>query len=214
MLRLDIQGRWEPEDFIEVLTGLESLYYKAVIRGPLFHELPFFPFEWPRFYSSFQEQLDRSNDWLLDRARSTAPGESRLSLTRIEYSSPGGIDLVGLGQACNALDRILGRLIKFFTERTIRRERDEQARIRTAMAQAELEKEQESLRALKIQNARELLSLRRDFSEMHEDVFIALSARDQDKLIPRIAERKLTGASTVDDDPPHRPHVRPRSGRR
>src|SRR5579863_7180029 len=143
MLRLDIRGRWEPEDFIEVMTGLESLYYKGVVGGPAFHELPFLPFEWPRFSGSFQEQLDYSNEWLLDRARATAPGESRLSLTRIEYGSPGGIDLVGLGQACNALDRILGRLIKFFTERTLRRERDEQERIRTAMVHTELEKEQE-----------------------------------------------------------------------
>lgn len=95
MLRLDIEGRWEPEDFIEVLKGLESLYYKAIAGVPLFYELPLFPYEWARFSGSVQEQLDRSNDWLLDWARTTAPGESRLSLTRIEYASPGGIDLVG-----------------------------------------------------------------------------------------------------------------------
>jgi hypothetical protein len=29
MLRLEIDGKWEPEDFIEVLKGVESLYYKA-----------------------------------------------------------------------------------------------------------------------------------------------------------------------------------------
>ena len=214
MLRLDIQGRWEPEDFIEVLKGLESLYYKAVVSGPRFYEPPFFPFEWLRFSGSFQEQLDRSNDWLLDQARTIAPNGSRLSLTRIEYASPGGIDLVGLGQACDALGKILSRLIKFFTERRLRREREAQAQIRTAMAQTELERDQESLRAAKIANARELLSLRRDFPEIHEDLFLSLIARDQDKLIPRIAERKLVGASTLDDDAPlPRRRVRPRPGR-
>ena len=29
MLRLEIDGNWEPEDFIEVFRGVEALYYKA-----------------------------------------------------------------------------------------------------------------------------------------------------------------------------------------
>jgi hypothetical protein len=213
MLRLEIDRRWEPEDFIEVLKGLESLYYKAVISSPRFYEPLYYQFEWPRFSGSFQDQLDISNDWLLDQARTIAPGGSRLSLTRIEYASPGGIDLVGLGQVCNALDRVLGRLIKLFTERTLRRERAAQAQIRTAMAETEFERDQESLRAVKIANARELLSLRRDFPEIHEDFFLSLTARDQDKLIPRIAQRKLIGASTLEDDaPPPRRRGRRRPG--
>jgi hypothetical protein len=210
MLRLDIDGRWEPEDFIEVLKGLESLYYKATLGGRLFVDYPFYRYEWARFSGSFQEQLDSGNDWLLDWARTTAPSEFRLRLTRIEYASPGGIDLVGLGEACKAIERIVSSLIKFFAERPIRRERAAQARIQTARMEAALDRDHESLRSLKIQNARDLLSLRRDFPDVPEDYFLSLATRDQDKLIPRIAERKLIAATTVEDGDPPQPARRRR----
>ncbi len=61
---------------------------------------------------------------------------------------------------------------------------------------------EESLRAKKIENARKMLELRRDFHDLPEDTFIALIGNDQDKLIPRIAERKLIGAKTYDGEPP------------
>ena len=42
MLRLEIDGKWEPEDFIEVLTGVESLYYKAALNRRFPYEPPFY----------------------------------------------------------------------------------------------------------------------------------------------------------------------------
>jgi hypothetical protein len=200
MLRLEIDGRWEPEDFIEVLKGIESLYYKAVVRRAYPFEPPFFWFERSSIALSFDEHVDLSNDWLLARARSTARSYSRLRVARIEYASPGGIDLVGLGEACKAIEGIIDRLIKFFTERHLRRERDKQETIETAIKETELEKEQESLRALKIENARSILALRREYPEMPDDLFIALAVRDQDRLIPRITERKLVAATTSDGE--------------
>jgi hypothetical protein len=191
----DKPRQWEPEDFIEVLKGIESLYYKPIIQPPSRYDFPLYRFEWSRSAGSLQEQLDLSNDWLLDWARTIVPRESRLSLMRIEYASPGGIDLVGLGDACKAIEGILDRLIKLFTERHLRRERDKQETIETEL-------KQESLRAAKIENALKILSLRRDFGDISEELLISLTVRDQDKLIPRIAERKLIAVATVDDEPP------------
>jgi hypothetical protein len=202
MLRLEIDGHWEPEDFIEVLKGIESLYYKAALRRRFLYEPPFYWFERSPFAFSFEEHLDSSNDWLLARARTTAQSYTRLGVTRIEYASPGGIDLVGLGEACKALEGIIDRLIKFFTERELRRQRDKQAKVETALKETELEKEQESLRALKLKNARTILALRGDYPEVPEEFLLALITHDQDKLIPRIAERKLIGVRTIDGEPP------------
>jgi hypothetical protein len=70
------------------------------------------------------------------------------------------------------------------------------------MKQAELHEKHESLRTLKITNARALLNLRRDFPEISEDYFVALAAHDQDRLIPRIAEGKLVSARTLGHDAP------------
>ncbi len=202
MLRLEIDGRWEPEDFIEVLKGVESLYYKVALSRYVRYETPFHWFNHSRFPLSFQENLDLSNDWLLERARTIAKSPSRLMVSRIEYASPGGIDLVGLGKACQALEGTIDRIIKFFTERQLRREANNQAKIDTAIKETEYEREQESLRALKVENARRILELMRDFPEMPEEILLALLANDQEKLIPRIAEGKLIGVRRFDGKSP------------
>lgn len=197
MLRLEIDGKWEPEDFIEVLKGVESLYYKAALR----RHLPRFPYEPDPYWFersflpvSFEEHINLANDWLLSRARATARAEYRMTVARISYASPGGIDLAGVGQACNAVKGIVDSFIKLYTDRHLRREADAQARIETEM-------KEESLNAMKIENARKILEMRHDFPDIPEDAFIALIGNDQDRLIPRIAERKLVGAHIVDGKP-------------
>jgi hypothetical protein len=124
-----------------------------------------------------------------------------MQVARISYASPGGIDLAGLGQACNAIRGIIDSLIKFFTEGELRRQADEQAKIETSIKETEHEKDRESLRALKIENARAILNLRRDFHDVPEDLLVALIGNDQDRLIPRITERKLVGAHRFDGGP-------------
>ncbi len=202
MLRLEIEGNWEPEDFIDVLKGVESLYYKAALsrrflREPSYFWMEHFWFERPTIAMSFGENIDFANDWLLARARTIARSHSRLRVARIKYASPGGIDLVGLGEACKAVERIIDRLIKFFDkdDREIRKQGAKQAQIETAM-------KEESLRSLKIENARAILELRRDYPDMPDEILTALITHDQDKLIPRIAERKLVAVRTMDAAPP------------
>lgn len=134
-------------------------------------------------------------------ARTTAQSDRRLGITRIEYASPGGIDLVGFGEACKALEGIIDRLIKFFTERDLRRKRGKQAKIETALKEIELEKEQENLRALKLENAQRIWELRRKYPEAAKDLFLALINQDQDKLISRIAEGKIVRVRTIDSEP-------------
>lgn len=202
MLRLEIDGRWEPEDFIEVLKGIESLYYKAALRRRLRYEPPSFWFDRPFALARFKDDLDFANDWLLQRARTIAQSDDRLKVSRISYASPGGIDLAGLGEACRSLEGIIDRLIKLITERTLRREADRQAELDTELKRTGLEKEQESLRSLKIENARAILELHRDFHDMPEEMLVALIANDQDRLIPRIAEGKLIGLRSFDGEPP------------
>jgi hypothetical protein len=195
MLRLEIDGRWEPEDFIEVLTGIESLYYKAaLIRRYRFpYQPPFYWYERPELPASFDDHLRHTNDWLLAQARATARAEYRMMVARISYASPGGIDLAGVGQACNAVKGIVDSFIKLYTERHLRHEADAQARIETAM-------KEESLSAMKVENARKLLELRHDYPDVPDDLFIALIGNDQDRFIPRIAERKLIGVQAIDGE--------------
>lgn len=198
MLHIDIEGSWEPEDFIEVLRGIESLYYKVALSSRFIHEPDYFWFRRREFLTSFDDEIGHANDWLLARSRSIAGGEVRLRVDRIEYASPGGIDLAGIGQATEAIKGVIDSLIKFFTERELRRQGDAQAKIETAIKEVELEKERESLRGLKIKNAKAILKLFRDHPHVPEEYLTALIGHDQDKLIPRIAERKLVGTRRGD----------------
>lgn len=193
MLTLKIDRQWEPEDFIEVLQGVESLYYKAIgyRYRPFVPEIYFMERHHP--FTSYDERLNLLNNWLLQESRITIYADMRLLVRRIDYASPGSIDLIGVGKAIEAVDKIIGRLIEYFTERRKRREGDKQARIDTEIKEVELAKERESLRAIQIANARELLSLRREFPDEFEEILVPLAVRDQEKISSRIAERKLIG---------------------
>src|SRR5262245_16847591 len=112
MLRLEIAGHWEPEDFIAVLTGFESLYYKAV--GDAIRRERYYRYPWVDHLSigsSIDNQLDASNQLLLSVARRTTPAPIRPHVARIEYASPGSIDLLGIGQACEAFAKIVGSFV-------------------------------------------------------------------------------------------------------
>lgn len=200
MLRLEIDGAWEPEDFIEVLEGIESLYYKIVAPPHRWYGPEFYFVERLGPYLSFEDRLKNTNDWLLAEARMRAPGYDRITIRAIAYASPGSIDLLGAGKAMEVLDRMLGRLIDFLTGRKKRIEGDKQAVLDTALKEIQIEKERESLRAIQIQNARELLALRRDYHDAESEALIPLIVQDQDKLAQRIAEGKLISATRVEGE--------------
>ena len=199
MLRLKLRGAWEPEDFIEVFQGIESLYYKAAMRHvyaePYLHRPSFRWLEQPfRQSFSFDDYyLDEANNRFLSQARMSAPALVRLKVVRIEYASPGTVDLLGLGEVLKALADIVGRIIMFFSERELRWERTAQARLDTTLKETEFDQEQENLRTLKLENARRILEIKREFGVWPQDLELLLAVNDQDKLIPRIAEGKLIG---------------------
>jgi hypothetical protein len=190
---LKIDGVWEPGDFIETFEAIETLYYLG-LGHPSYD-----PF-WLGYrlvddgreaYSAFEAYRDTAARMMLARARSVVPQEQRLYVDRVQFASPGGIDFAGLGRVAEALDRLTGRLIDFFADKRLRHERDEQAALDTEM-------KRQNLASLKIDNARKLLELRRDFPD--DEHLIALAVREQDKLADRIAQGMITGTGDKDEN--------------
>lgn len=206
MLSLEIDGRWEPQDFIEVLGAIESFYYKLGrehwhrFRQPFWLDDEYLLFERERFgVLSFEDALDRLNARMLERARFETPSYRRLSVGRIQYGSPGGIDLLGIGKVFEALANSIGRMKIYFDEAHLRSQRDAQASLDTELKRIGVEKERESLQALKIKNAQDALQLLDSHPEMH-DALLPLLVRDQDAICSRLAERKLISAKVVPSD--------------
>ncbi len=193
MLRIKINGNWEPEDFVALMEATESLYYKALQRPYRHHLHDFLFFEGRRVFYSYDEQLDATNRYLLAESRNSVPGHSRIQVRRVDYASPGKVDLLGIGEAFKSVEGIIDRLITFFTERNLRRERDKQARIETSIKEIDADKQRESLRSLQIENARELLRLRREYPEELENMLVPLAVRDQERLTNLISQQKLIG---------------------
>lgn len=208
MLRLEIDGSWEPEDFVDVLSAVESLYFKAISQERLARPYYFDEMllgSYRRFHLlrgddslPFEAHLDDANRFLLDLGRRTLPARKRIRINRLRYASPGSIDFAGIGKAFECIEGIIDRLIRFFTERELRRQGDAQARIQTEMLEIERDERYENLRELKIANATRLLELSERYPDMPRDMLIALVGRDQDKLIERIAEGKLTAVKQIE----------------
>lgn len=195
MLRLELDREWEPEDFIEVFLGIESLYYKGAI--PLSDRFGT-PLAWPDpWRSTFETKMEHANTWILSEVRFVTPPQLRLTVARIQYGSPGSIDFFGVARVLEVLVNVIERSILFYSERDIRREKISQARLETRRLELGLEEQNESIRALKLANARELLQLRKDFPQSYSDDLLLLAINDQDKILPRIAEGKLVGGKIV-----------------
>lgn len=199
MLQLKIEGSWEPQDFIEVLQAVESMYYKlSATESSRYRREPYYGLEYDLFERAsflglpFLNELHLINQRSVERARYSASPFERLKVRRIQYASLGGIDLMGIGKVCEVITNSIGRLIVYWDDAHIRRERDAQATIETDI-------KRESLQALKISNAKEALNLLERFHD-RQDVLVQLLVRDQDALSTRISEGKLIGASTKESE--------------
>ncbi|MEQ1935308.1 MAG: hypothetical protein ABL962_15720 [Fimbriimonadaceae bacterium] len=199
MLRFKLQGRWEPEDFVDLMVAVESLYYKALDRRHRYGFPDLFIFEGRATFGSFDDRLDNLNQYLLAEARKTRQDWERIYIARLEYASPGKVDLLGIGEAFKAIEGIIDRLIIFFTERNLRKEKDQQAHIETHIKEMDYEKTKESLRSLQIENAEKLLRMHREYPEEFQKFAVPLVVRDQEKLTKLIAERKLIGVRRIDE---------------
>jgi hypothetical protein len=206
MLNLSIDRSWEPQDFIEVIQSIESMYYK--ISSPIERRFRRHLSLAEEFYliegglsgvMPFGNRLDLVNLRLLERARYKARPYERLFVRRIEYASPGGIDFMGIGKVVEVIANSIGRMKVYWDDAHIRRERDAQMSLETLRKRVELDEAQESLRSIQIRNAREALELLEKFPGRH-DALVPLLVRDQEHLSSRIAEGKLISATTSDSD--------------
>jgi hypothetical protein len=207
MLKLEIGGRWEPHDFVEIFRSVESFYYKlALARFRDRYDLPFWfqddyqSWTFSRFDGlPFEVALDRINERMLERARYQTPARLRLNVVRIQYASPGGIDLLGVGKVIETVADSIGRMKSYYDDAPLRRERDRQATLETELKHLQIEQERENLQALKIKNAENALRVLETRPELR-DALLPLLVRDQDAIATRIADQKLIAAEVTDGD--------------
>jgi hypothetical protein len=200
MLKLGIEGSWEPKDFIETFRSVESFYYKLALHR--FSEPPFwFEDHYYLFRSDnvpFEVVLDHINQHFLERARYETPSDQRLTVRRIQYASPGGIDLLGIGKVAEVISDAIGRMKVYYDDKNVRRERDSQAALDTELKRLQIEKERASLQSIKIKNAKDALELL-DSHPQAREALVPLLVRDQDALADLIGERKLISAKVTSE---------------
>ena len=117
-VRIHIDGEWNAADFAAFYNSLDKLY-------GFFLERMMPPVEFGRMYAF---------------TRYTGFYESRfeLSVTKVQFSSPGFTDLAGIAAAMRELRELIQYLIKFVSEREDRALSRDRARLEITVAKVEL----------------------------------------------------------------------------
>ena len=160
MLRLNIAEKWEPKDYISAISAVETIYYVALLNAPPFRDISSIYFEKrPVRFRTRDGSLESLAFTIVGEGRLFSDAHDRLIVHQIKHASPGFMDFEGVGQVAQAMDSAFGRIIDIFTNRRMRRERDERSAVETDIAR-------ENLNSIKIENARALLDLGRDYPEV------------------------------------------------
>jgi hypothetical protein len=183
VIKLHLAEQWEPQDYLAAISAVERVYYISLFHAQ-FDEFVGFQSQRRRMASRFGWPFDGWLPEFIYTCRALADDEQRLLVSRISHASPGFIEIKGLGKAAQAVDSALGRIIAIFTERRLRRERDEQEAVKTATLR-------ENLNSLKIENARKLLELDRDFPGAFHRQQLELALVEEQEKIENLAARGL-----------------------
>ena len=191
MLRIMIRGYWEPEDFIGLFRSVESIYYKFAVNphdSQTFHARLFFgP---PGFPTTYEEEIDLSNQWFLSQARATTSSSTRLSVSKIVYESPGEIDFLGLGRGLEAVRGIVRDILDHRRYGDLRRQQEE---VKTEMIR-------ESLRLKKLETASKWLELNDRYHDRYDEERLRHLIRDMDEIARLSLEEKIYDVELVDKD--------------
>ena len=188
MLKIQLAGYWEPEDFIAIFRSVESIYYKFPTNpddSQRSHPLMLWPIR-PSFFS-YTEEIDKINDWLLSEARAVTRPSERISIHSIAYSSPGEINFRGLGKALDSVRGIFTDIHDYCRYGDLKRKQEE---IKTEMMA-------ESLKIKKLETARKWCELNDDFRDHLDQRAMELLSRDMDDIARLTYEGKIAG---VKDD--------------
>lgn len=181
-LRLHLAEKWEPQDYLSAISAVETIYYVTLFANPERESGgsgdPRRRLDRPRWTSS-----PRAEELIL-AARELADREERLIVNEIRHASPGFIDFDGLGQIADAMDKAFGRIIALVTERKLRHEWNEQAKVET-------EVRRENLNTIKIENARRLLELDRDYPDLRRAPALERILVEEQSKIENLAARGL-----------------------
>lgn len=185
-LHIEIGGRWSAEDMAAFLHDLGVLYN---IRRALDVE--------PKLLRYFRRYESPPFSWGPDPWRwLPGPPGPGLEIRRIKYSSPGYIDLKGLGEAVKQVRLLIERLISF---NETRRE-----------ARLENDSREQDVQAKMIENARDFLRLK---TEVHEQGFdddgavrqLAAVIEDaQERTLRQIERGNIKQIGAAKDPPDHK----------
>ena len=191
-LTVQIDGAWEPEDFIEAFSGIERLYYRL---APMIEDL-----DDELASKNPRRPRRRAARFDIEKERDYRPPEERLAVSSVTYNSPGNISFEGLGPAIDAVGRLIQGLAALVTQRVQRKELDKQASVETERLEIQRDSERVSLTAKRIALVMETIEHINQFgNHLPPDIREAL-IDDLRGILRLIQEGLIAGATTVTQD--------------
>jgi uncharacterized membrane protein YgcG len=193
VLRFTIDGRWTAEEMAAFISSVNDLYNVSLIQRVAAEDMP----RWERAiygrvvhgppdFLPFIPHLIPPPDVLISRLSSLVMPDEKLQLRKIEFASPGFMDLAGLGQVIGHVkDFVIYIIERIFPPEAKTLANDEQ-RLKND--------------ALRIHNAREFVSLYRDvYAEIQVREMANKVDERQDIIIRHIHEHRIMGVTLIDD---------------
>ena len=166
MLRLHLAERWEPKDYIQAISAIETLYYVMAFRHDLadspwlFEPVDYRFTKYPR-RSRSRDGLNSLAENFVEQSRLLADHEHRLFVEKISHASPGFIDFEGLGDVIRAVKEMVEDSVGFFANRRRRHAENDQAELKT-------EKRRLDVESTKVELARQKLKLLDELQDRHD----------------------------------------------
>jgi hypothetical protein len=205
IMRLHIDGSWTAKDMADSLFSMRELYNIRLglqVVHEEYRDFDEFFFELRHFPPFTRRFKRRYLNPFLFQALTTAyfqttadPGQmsrliypdEELKVRRIEYSSPGYKDLAGFGEIVGHLKDFILKIIEHFSSRRGRNLEDEEQELKN--------------QALRIQNARDFVSLAKEcgFEESEVRRLVYLVDEKQTSLVRLVGEGKIQKVLMLDE---------------
>jgi hypothetical protein len=195
LLRLNVGGKWSARQVSRGIAAIDDLYNLRLLLQLVYEDVPEIVRKNLSRHGRFPDPFLEFPYWRLgfqgiqpDKVLRLVEPSERLMARRLDYASPGMFDLAGLGAIVGHIKDGMMRLVDIYVSRPQRKNENEERGLKND--------------ALRIQNAREFISLAKElgYSEQEIRQLVLWVDQRQQRLGSLIRDGLIIGVEVLPDE--------------